>query len=281
MQEMQHTTAFNTSYIPYQSNHQPYPDQNSILQVHALTKVYGNVRTKVTATALNGINLSVNRGDFVSIMGPSGSGKTTLLNLLAGLDRPTTGELWLQGQNMASLRPDQLALFRRRNLGFVFQDFNLLDTLTLGENVALPLSLDGKRGKEIQKRVEQVMGFLGIAQYMSRYPYEVSGGQQQRAAVARAVVHSPALILADEPTGNLDSASARALLELFQRLNSEIGATILLVTHDPFSASYSKQVVCIKDGVVFHSLTRVGGQQQFFQDILKLLAQLEGHHGLA
>jgi ABC-type lipoprotein export system ATPase subunit len=252
-----------------------------ILHLNELTKVYGNTRTKVTTRALNGMSLDVSQGAFISIMGPSGSGKTTLLNLLAGLDRPTSGALWLQGENMSSLSAGELALFRRRNLGFVFQDFNLLDTLTLAENVALPLSLDGQRGKKITQRVDQVMQFLGITDSMQRYPYEVSGGQQQRAAVARAVVHQPRLLLADEPTGNLDSASARSLLELFQKLNEQQQATILMVTHDPFSASYSQRVVFIKDGRVFTHLQGAGSQQQFFQSILNTLAQLEGTHELA
>jgi len=255
--------------------------QNAVLQVRNLTKVYGNARTGVQATALNGLNLTVERGDFVSIMGPSGSGKSTLLNLLAGLDTASSGEIWVQGQNMASMRQNDLALFRRRNLGFVFQDFNLLDTLTLGENIALPLSLDGKKNQEIRPAVLKVMSFLGINEYLNRYPYEVSGGQQQRAAVARAVVHNPNLLLADEPTGNLDSASSRALLELFQRLNQTIGTTILMVTHDPLSASYSRRVVSIKDGQVHSELQRSADQQAFFQQILNLLAQLEGSHGVA
>lgn len=252
-----------------------------ILHLQDLTKVYGNARNKVETRALNNMNLDVYQREFISIMGPSGSGKTTLLNLLAGLDRPTSGELWLQGESMGALRASELALFRRRNLGFVFQDFNLLDTLTLAENVALPLSLDGQNGKTIQQRVGEVLQFLGIAEYAQRYPYEVSGGQQQRAAVARAVVHQPRLLLADEPTGNLDSASARALLELFQKLNAQQQATILMVTHDPFSASYSQRVVFIKDGRVFTHLRRSGSQQQFFQSILNTLAQVEGTHELA
>lgn len=278
----------NTTGIPvipslYQQNFSQAA--KNVLHVRGLTKVYGNARRGIVAQALNGLDLDVNEGDFISIMGPSGSGKTTLLNLLAGLDKPTSGELRLQSQDVARLNPNELALFRRHNLGFVFQDFNLLDTLTLSENVALPLSLDGQKGRVLQQRVKETMDFLGIADYMNRYPYEVSGGQQQRAAVARAVVHNPMLLLADEPTGNLDSVSARALLELFQRLNDEQHSTILLVTHDPFSASYSKCVVFIKDGRVFTYLRRAANQQQFFQDILSTLAQLEGEghtqHGLA
>ncbi|WP_165423222.1 ABC transporter ATP-binding protein [Ktedonosporobacter rubrisoli] len=231
---------------------------------------------------MNELDLQVQQRDFVSIMGPSGSGKSTLLNLLAGLDRPSSGEIWLNGQNMATLRPDQLALFRRRNLGFVFQDFNLLDTLTLAENIALPLSLDGHKDATMRTRVKQIMSMLGIEQFMDRFPYEVSGGQQQRAAVARAVIHSPQLILADEPTGNLDSASTHALLEVFQRLNSELGATLLVVTHDPLTASFSNRIIFIKDGRVFTHLERQGhARQQFFSHILQMLARLEGNHGVA
>lgn len=252
-----------------------------VLHLDNLTKVYGNARNKIATRALDGLSLDVYQREFISIMGPSGSGKTTLLNLLAGLDRPTSGELWLQGENMAALKAGELALFRRRNLGFVFQDFNLLDTLTLAENVALPLSLDRRQGKETLQRVNDIMSFLGIAAYKDRYPYEVSGGQQQRAAVARAVIHQPRLLLADEPTGNLDSASARSLLELFQQLNEQQQATILMVTHDPFSASYSQRIVFIKDGRVFSHLRRTGNQQHFFQSILNTLAQLEGTHELA
>ncbi len=270
------------SHSPSGTNRTPQPQHtNGILHMQDLTKVYSNTRNNVATRALNGMNLDIYQKEFISIMGPSGSGKTTLLNILAGLDRPTSGELWLQGENMAALKADELAFFRRRNLGFVFQDFNLLDTLTLAENVALPLSLDSQRGTNIQQRVSELMQFLGIADQMQRYPYEVSGGQQQRTAVARAIIHQPRLLLADEPTGNLDSASARSLLELFQQLNSQQQATILMVTHDPFSASYSQRVVFIKDGRVFTHLQRNGSQQQFFQSILNTLAQLEGTHELA
>lgn len=255
--------------------------QDSLLYIHELTRIYGNSRTGVAARALNCITLTVQRRDFLSIMGPSGSGKSTLLNLLAGLDKPDGGDIRLQGKSMSGMNSDQLALFRRRNLGFVFQDFNLLDTLTLAENVALPLSLDARKHSEIEQRVREVMAFLGIDEYRHRYPYEVSGGQQQRAAVARAVVHQPLLLLADEPTGNLDSASARALLELFQQLNEQMGSTILMVTHDPLSASYSKRVVFINDGQVFTQLERSLDQQHFFQAILNLLSRLEDKHGMA
>lgn len=271
--------------IPHASNvtnGTPQPQHaDTILHMQDLTKVYSNTRNTLATRALNGMSLDVYQSEFISIMGPSGSGKTTLLNILAGLDRPTSGDLWLQGQNMAAIKASELALFRRRNLGFVFQDFNLLDTLTLAENVALPLSLDSQRTNTILRRVSEIMRFLGIADQMQRYPYEVSGGQQQRAAVARAIIHQPRLLLADEPTGNLDSASARSLLELFQQLNTEQQATILMVTHDPFSASYSQRVVFIKDGRVFTHLRRSGDRQQFFQSILNTLAQLEVTNELA
>lgn len=281
---MQYSSQQNSPFLNAQGflNGAPQePQAEVLLHMQNLTKVYGNARNKLVAQALNGISLDVYQHEYMSIMGPSGSGKTTLLNLLAGLDRPTSGELWLQGENMNSLNASEMALFRRRNLGFVFQDFNLLDTLTLAENAALPLSLDRQRSKNISQRVAEVMQFLGIADLMQRYPYEVSGGQQQRAAVARAVVHQPRLLLADEPTGNLDSATARALLEMFQKLNQQQQSTILMVTHDPFSASYSQRVVFIKDGRVFCHLQRTGTQQQFFQAILTTLTQVEGSHELA
>lgn len=257
------------------------PRANEILRARDLTKVYSDARNKAATRALDGLSLDVYQAEFISIMGPSGSGKTTLLNILAGLDRPTSGEIWLQGENLAAIKASELALFRRRNLGFVFQDFNLLDTLTLAENVALPLSLGRRRGDVIQRQVEELMRLLGLVEHMRRFPYEVSGGQQQRTAVARAIIHQPRLLLADEPTGNLDSASARALLELFQQLNRERQATILLVTHDPFSASYSQRVVFIKDGRTFTHLRRSGSQRHYFQSILDTLAHLEGSHELA
>jgi ABC-type lipoprotein export system ATPase subunit len=266
-------------------------EQKNVLTVRGLTKVYGSRYASSTAKALNGLDLDVAPGEFVSIMGPSGSGKTTLLNLLAGLDKPTSGELFISGQDMGRLRSEQMALFRRQKLGFVFQDFNLLDTLTLAENVALPLTLDGRKGASVTGKVDEVLEELGILEMRNRYPYEVSGGQQQRTAVARAVVHDPSLILADEPTGNLDSGSAAALLQLLSRLNVERQATILMVTHDPFAASHSSRVVFIKDGRVFsrldrddkpetpnlpHESTLHGGvRRQFFQEILNTLGVLE------
>ncbi|MBL0388712.1 ABC transporter ATP-binding protein [Tumebacillus sp. ITR2] len=255
----------------------------TLVKATALTKVYGTQASGVLSRALNGIDLEVEKGEFVGVMGPSGSGKTTLLNLFAGIDKPSGGDLQINGHHIAKMSAKELALFRRRQLGFVFQDFNLLDTLTLAENVGLPLTLDGHKGRTVQESVEKLLGYLGLHDLMNKYPYEVSGGQQQRTAVARAVVHNPSLLLADEPTGNLDSASARALLGVFQKLNTEQEATILMVTHDPFAASYCKRVVFIKDGQVYTQIDRVGERQPFFQKILDTLAVLEGGsaHGMA
>lgn len=252
----------------------------AVLTANGLTKIYGG-GPGAQVRALDGIDFTIDAGEFVAIMGPSGSGKTTLLNILAGLDKPNTGQLVIDNQPMQSLSGDALALFRRRKLGFVFQDFNLLDTLTLAENVALPLTLDRRPMREVRTLVNDVMVRLGLHESQHRYPYEVSGGQQQRAAVARAIVHQPALVLADEPTGNLDSASARTLLETFAALHEERGATVLMVTHDPLAASYSQRIIFIEDGKVYSRLEREGTRQAFFQEILHTLSILEvGGHDL-
>ncbi|MBX6395748.1 MAG: ABC transporter ATP-binding protein, partial [Alicyclobacillaceae bacterium] len=226
----------------------------SLLKVSKLTRIYGGGLSGPVAKALDGMEFEIRPGEFVSIMGPSGSGKTTLFNMLAGLDRPTSGSIWWNGRDVTALGAEEWAIVRRRELGFVFQDFNLLDALTLEENVALPLALDGVDQNTVAGRVREVMTDLGLAEIGHRYPYEVSGGQQQRTAVARAIVHTPRLILADEPTGSLDSGSAQSVLELFMELNESKGSTILMATHDPFAASYSRRVVFIKDGKVYGQL---------------------------
>lgn len=249
-----------------------------VLQASGLTKVYGS-RGKVTTRALDNFSLSVQKGEFVGIMGPSGSGKTTLLNLLATIDRPTSGIVSIDGVDTATLHGEQLALFRRRRLGFVFQDFNLLDSLTIGENISLPLVLDGQPVKVIQERLQAVSDRLGIAGVLAKYPYEVSGGQQQRAAAARAIIHEPALILADEPTGNLDSKSARELMETLTLLNNVTGATITLVTHDPFAASFCQRILFIRDGRLYNEIRRGESRQVFFQKILDVLAVIGGGGG--
>lgn len=246
-----------------------------VLQTEGLTKVYSS-RSRVTTKALTNFSIEVQKGEFVGIMGPSGSGKTTLLNLLATIDQPTSGKVLIEGVDTARLKGEKLAEFRRRRLGFVFQDFNLLDTLTIGENIALPLVLDRRPVALIKDRVQEVAQALDIAGILSKYPHEVSGGQQQRAAAARAMVHYPALLLADEPTGNLDSKSARELMEILTLLNESQGATILMVTHDPFAASFCRRIVFIRDGQRYNELHRGESRQLFFQRILDVLAMIGG-----
>ena len=213
-------------------------------------------------------------GEYVAIMGESGSGKTTLLNILATLDRPTGGSVLLDGRDLAGLKDSALAAFRRENLGFVFQEFNLLDTFTLRDNILLPLVLGGKSADELGKRLEPVAASLGITELLHKYPWEVSGGQKQRAAVARALITRPRLILADEPTGALDSQSASELLRVFSRLNGE-GQTILMVTHSIDAASHARRVLFIRDGVVFHQLYRgEGSNEALYQKIADTLTML-------
>lgn len=250
----------------------------SVLQATGLTKVYGS-RGKVVTRALNNFSLTVEKGEFVGIMGPSGSGKTTLLNLLATIDKPTSGSIKIDGVDTVALRGERLARFRRQRLGFVFQDFNLLDTLTIGENISLPLVLDRKPVRTIQERLGTIAQRLGISDILAKYPYEVSGGQQQRAAAARAIIHEPAILLADEPTGNLDSKSARELMETFTLLNNVANVTILLVTHDPFAASYCKRILFIRDGERYNEIHRGESRQVFFQQILDVLALIGGGNG--
>lgn len=245
-----------------------------MLQVNNLSKVYGG---KVSHRALSDINLAIERGEFVGIMGPSGSGKTTLLNMVATIDSPTSGEVLINGKNPYSLKKNELAVFRRRQLGFVFQDFNLLDTLTLSENIILPLTLDKKSVKEMEQRLQTVAAKLGIAQILTKRTYEVSGGQKQRAAIARAIIHSPALLLADEPTGNLDSKSSRDVMETMESINRDDETTMMLVTHDPLAASYCHRVIFIKDGALYNEIHRGDNRQAFFQQIIDVLSLLGGN----
>lgn len=247
---------------------------NNVLEVSRLHKTYGGAHGTSVVAALKDVSFAVGAGEFVSVMGPSGSGKTTLLNLLAGLDTPSSGEILINGQSYTVVDGEKLAVFRRRHLGFVFQDYNLLDTLTLHENVALPLLLDKR---DDRTRVHQTLALLGIDALADRFPYQVSGGQQQRAAVARAIVHQPTVVLADEPTGNLDSASAKTLLQHFTTLNQQMRVTLLMVTHDPQAASYAHRVIFLKDGSVCATLVR-GTQEArtFFTSLLDTLSALEG-----
>ncbi len=225
----------------------------SLLEVKNLKKVYTTRLGSNQVLALKNVSFSVDKGEFVAIMGESGSGKTTLLNLLAALNKPTAGDILLNGNNIVGIKESDLALFRRTNLGFVFQDFNLLDTFTLRDNIYLPLILSGVKHTVCEQRIEPIARRLGISELLGKYPYEVSGGQKQRAAVARALITKPQIILADEPTGALDSKSSDAMLDLFGKINSD-GQTILMVTHSTKAASKAGRVLFIKDGEVFHQL---------------------------
>lgn len=246
----------------------------SILEVQALKKTYTTRMGSNQVEALKNVSFSVEEGEYVTIMGESGSGKTTLLNILAALDRPTGGSVRLDGQELSAIRESKIAAFRRDRLGFVFQDFNLLDTFSIEDNIFLPLVLAGKTPQEMKKRLEPIAAQLGITSILKKYPYEVSGGQKQRTAVARALITHPRLILADEPTGALDSRATDELLGLFEKINRS-GQTILMVTHSVKAASHAGRVLFIKDGVVFHQLYR--GQEsdaQLYQRISDTLTLL-------
>ena len=227
----------------------------AILEVNGLKKIYTTRFGGSQVTALSDVSFSVEKGEYVAFMGESGSGKTTLLNILATLDCPTSGQVRLMGEDISRIPDGRLAQFRRENLGFVFQDFNLLDTLTLKDNIFLPLVLSGKKYTEMESRIAPIAEQLGISKLLNKYPYEVSGGQKQRAAAARALITQPQLILADEPTGALDSRSTDELLGLFNAINDN-GQTIVMVTHSVKAASTAKRVLFIKDGEVFHQLYR-------------------------
>lgn len=246
----------------------------SLLQVNNLKKVYTTRFGSNQVKALSDVSFSVEQGEYVAIMGESGSGKTTLLNILASLDKPTSGEVLLNGKNIVSIKEKEISNFRRNNLGFVFQDFNLLDTFSLKDNIFLPLVLSGKKFNEMNERLQPLAKKLGISDLLEKYPYEVSGGQKQRAAIARALITNPQLILADEPTGALDSRSSDELLQLFEDINNE-GQTILMVTHSTKAASSAKRVLFIKDGRVFHQLYRGdSSQQEMYQKISDTLTMI-------
>lgn len=228
----------------------------SLLEVKNVKKIYTTrFGEHIKVEALRDVNFTVERGEYVAIMGESGSGKTTLLNILAALDKPTEGKVYLKDRDLGKLKEKEIATFRRQNLGFVFQDFNLLDTFSLKDNIFLPLVLSGKKYPEMEKRLKPIAEKLGIEKLLEKYPYEVSGGQKQRAAIARALITKPQLILADEPSGALDSKAADSLMNLFTTINQE-GQTIVMVTHSVKAASSAKRVLFIKDGKVFHQLYR-------------------------
>lgn len=246
----------------------------SILEVNGLKKVYTTRFGGNKVEALRNVNFSVEEGEYVAIMRESGSGKTTLLNILAALDRPTGGTVQLDGKNLASIKDSAIASFRREHLGFVFQDFNLLDTFSLEDNIYLPLVLAGKQYQEMHSRLEPLAKKLGITSLLKKYPYEVSGGQKQRAAVARALITDPRLVLADEPTGALDSRATDELLRLFNTINED-GQTILMVTHSVKAASHAGRVLFIKDGEVYHQIYRGDStEEQMYQKISDTLTVL-------
>lgn len=248
----------------------------SILEVKNVSKVYTTRFGSAKVQALSNMNFSVEKGEYVAVMGESGSGKTTMLNILASLDKPTGGEVLLNGRNLTTIREKELSAFRRDNLGFVFQDFNLLDNFSLKDNILLPLVLQGKSVAQMEQLVEPIAGRLGILELLAKYPYEVSGGQKQRTAVAQAIITNPQLILADEPAGALDSKATEGLLKVFREINSE-GQTILMVTHSTDAASHADRVLFIKDGEVFHQLYRgnMNNEQLYVKisDTLTMLAQ--------
>jgi putative ABC transport system ATP-binding protein len=246
-----------------------------LLRIQQIEKYYGN-KSSLTK-AIDDISFAVEQGEFVAIMGASGSGKTTLLNCISTIDRVTAGHIFLENTDITALKGKELNKFRREKLGFIFQDFNLLDTLTAYENIALALSIQKIPADEIDKAVKNVAGQLGIADVLKKYPYQMSGGQKQRVASARAIVTNPKLVLADEPTGALDSKAARLLLERFEYLHTEHNATIMMVTHDSFTASYASRVIFIKDGKIFHEISRGSdSRKQFFDKIIDVVTLLGG-----
>src|SRR5699024_8750819 len=245
----------------------------SMLQVKNVSKVYDG---KVPYRALADIDLTVDKGEFVGIMGPSGSGKTTLLNIIATIDEPTTGEVYIEGKNPHALKKNKLAKFRRQELGFVFQDFNLLHTLTVEENIVLPLTLDRKRVEEMKEKADNIAQTLGIEEIMDKRTYEISGGQAQRTAVARAMIHDPQLVLADEPTGNLDSKASKDVMELLVMMNRRQKTTMMLVTHDAQAASYCDRVIFIRDGKLYSEIHQGESRQVFFQKIIDTLSLMGG-----
>lgn len=247
----------------------------NILSVENIEKYYGN-KENITK-AIDNINFKVDEGEFVGIMGPSGSGKTTLLNCISTIDKVSNGNIIINNQNITKLKSKKLDNFRRNELGFIFQDFNLLDTLTAYENIALSLTIKGEDPSQIDSKIKKVAKNLDIEKVLNKYPYQMSGGQKQRVASARAIVTNPSLILADEPTGALDSKSSRLLLDRFEYLNQELKATILMVTHDAFTASYAHRILFIKDGKIFNELIKGNDtRKEFFNRIIDVVTLLGG-----
>ncbi|WP_027623805.1 ABC transporter ATP-binding protein [Clostridium lundense] len=240
-----------------------------VLECKKLMKVYDSYKGVEAVKALNNISFQVEEGEFVGIMGPSGSGKTTLLNILSGIDNATSGEVFINTINIIKMKRDKLALFRRRNIGFVFQEFNLLDSLNVRENIGFPLAVDKIKPNIIDDKVKELLDFLDIMNIEKSYPYNISGGQKQRVAVARALASDPKIIFADEPTGNLDSKSSMNIMRIFKKINDEKKATIVMVTHDPFAASFCKRIIFIKDGAIRLEINSDGDRKKFFDKVIE------------
>lgn len=247
-----------------------------VLECKNLIKVYNAYKAKSSTKALNNISFEVNDGEFLGVMGPSGSGKTTLLNIFSGIDSATSGEVYINGKSILTMKKDELAIFRRKNVGFIFQEFNLLDSLTVKENIGFPLTVDKVKPQEIQQRVKELLDFLEIQSIENSYPYNISGGQKQRTAVARALVTNPKIIFADEPTGNLDSKSSMNIMETFKKINEEKKSTIVMVTHDPFAASFCKKIIFIKDGRIRLEINSDGNRKKFFDKVIEAQAIIGG-----
>lgn len=246
-----------------------------ILKVEKIQKYYGN-KDNITK-AIDNISFEVKEGEFIAIMGASGSGKTTLLNCISTIDTVSSGHIFIEEKDITEIKEEDIAKFRRENLGFIFQDFNLLDTLTIEENIALTLTINKMPEEQIDEKIKEISKKLGIEEILKKYPYQVSGGQKQRCASARAIINSPKLILADEPTGSLDSKSAKQLLEIMENMNKSLNATILMVTHDPLSASYCSKILFLKDGKIFNKIEKGEKlQNEFYNEILDVLALLGG-----
>ncbi|MCG8540296.1 MAG: ABC transporter ATP-binding protein [Clostridia bacterium] len=247
-----------------------------ILKVQNVSKVYGSKKSTKLYMALRSISFEVNEGEFIGVMGASGSGKTTLLNILGSIDKPTTGRFFMNDRDITTFSKKQLARHRMDNIGFIFQDYNLLETMTLKENIILPLALVGHKANIIEEKLRKIVNDLGITEVLEKYPYEVSGGEQQRAAACRALIANPKIILADEPTGNLDSKSGKDLLELLTYINRDYRATILMVTHDVFAASYCQKIMFIRDGEIYNELYAGENKREFFDSIIDVMSVLKG-----
>lgn len=246
-----------------------------ILQVENVVKYYG--AGSVVTKALDGISFGVEKGEFVAIMGASGSGKSTLLNVISTIDRVSSGNIWVDGNNVAEMKEDALSTFRRDKLGFIFQEYNLLDTMTIGENIVLPLNLKRLDDKTTHQELMRVAGALGVEEQLKKFPYELSGGQRQRAACARAIITSPAIVLADEPTGALDSSNSANLMRTFQMMNRTLNSTILMVTHDAVVGSYADRILFLKDGKIWSEVHRGSrSRREMYKEILSVMAALGG-----